>query len=267
MEEIKETVVDNPYGFIYITTNLINGIRYLGQKTFDKNNDWKYYLGSGIYFKNALQFYGRENFSRNIVCFCYSQDELNEVEYDLSVFFDVVESPNWYNLCYGGGGASGYHHSEESKQRMSEAKRNQSEETRLKMSQTRKGRTSPRKGVKLSDETKELMSASRKGKYVGTDNPFFGKTHTDEVKEQIRKYAQNRPSDVNEKISKSHMIPIVQLDKQENFIKQFDSAKTAQQETNIDAGHINDCCRKNRKSAGGYMWVYAKEYYNTQQNN
>lgn len=115
----KETIDENviyaevrdPYGFIYITTNLVNGMCYLGQKKFDRK--WKAYLGSGKVFKNAIKKYGKENFSRNIIYICYSADELNQVEYDLSIFFDVVESDDWYNLVYGGGTTAGLVMSEE----------------------------------------------------------------------------------------------------------------------------------------------------------
>ena len=69
MEELKEmnssvdglqdtiyTEVKDPYGFIYITTNLIDGKRYLGQRKFYGN--WQEYLGSGAAFKQAIDKYG-----------------------------------------------------------------------------------------------------------------------------------------------------------------------------------------------------------------
>lgn len=39
----------------------------------------------------------------------------------------------------------------------------------------------------LSKETKEKISKSRKGKCIGKDNPFFGKHHTQEVKDFLSK--------------------------------------------------------------------------------
>ena len=49
METNKETTVENPYGFIYITTNMKNGMKYLGQRKF--NQGWQSYLGSGMRLK------------------------------------------------------------------------------------------------------------------------------------------------------------------------------------------------------------------------
>ena len=40
MEDIvKEVTIEEPYGFIYITTNIINGKRYVGQRIFKNVND------------------------------------------------------------------------------------------------------------------------------------------------------------------------------------------------------------------------------------
>lgn len=120
-ENVTFTEVRDPYGFIYITTNLVNGMRYLGQKKFDRK--WKDYIGSGMAFKNAVKKYGKENFSRSIIKICYSADELNHVEYDLSVQLDVVVSNDWYNLVYGGGTTAGLVLSEETCARLSEMRK------------------------------------------------------------------------------------------------------------------------------------------------
>jgi hypothetical protein len=48
-------------GYIYITTNKLNGKRYIGQH---QSKDWDYkYFGSGIYLKRAIKKYGLENFT------------------------------------------------------------------------------------------------------------------------------------------------------------------------------------------------------------
>lgn len=245
--ETKEKVIEEPYGFIYITTNMVNGKRYLGQKRFDEWNKWKTYLGSGKAFKNALKKYGKENFSRNIIYFCYSEEELNKVEYDLSVFLNVVESEDWYNLEYGGNGCSGYHHTEETKRHLSEIfsgenhpwyGRHHSEESKAIMSEKRKGVTPANKGKQatedtkqklreawvnrprvfsddvkqkmsaahsgeknhnygkpMSDEVKEKLSKSLKGKFAGENNPNYGKQMSEETKRKISEKAKERYKD------------------------------------------------------------------------
>lgn len=47
---------------------------------------------------------------------------------------------------------------------------------------------------------------------------------------------------------------VLQFDLEENFIQEWPSAKEAQRELSIC--HITDCCRGERKWAGGYIWKY-----------
>jgi len=89
-----------PYGFIYITTNMINGKRYIGQRKF--SNSWQRYLGSGSSLKSAIKKYGRENFKREIVDFAYNKEELNLKEILLIKELDAVGSENYYNILKGG---------------------------------------------------------------------------------------------------------------------------------------------------------------------
>jgi group I intron endonuclease len=218
--ETNEKIINEPYGFIYITTNMVNGMKYLGQKSFEYGGNWLTYLGSGKVFKCALKKYGKENFYRNIVCFCYSEEELNKTEYELSVFLHVVEDPNWYNLCYGGGAPKGFH---------------MPEEQRIKLSQDRKGTN------------------------VGKDNPYFGKHHTDEIKQKLSKFHRNRPQELQDRINQSHMKSVIQYDFDGNIISTYESIKQASEITRIVYSSIQRCCKKERPSAGGFIWRYVNE--------
>jgi hypothetical protein len=106
------------------------------------------------------------------------------------------------------GSFKGKHHSEESnlKNRLAHLGNHASEETRKKMSKQRKGRRPWNKGNPATEETKrkcsiankgekgywwgkpfpeemkKKISDSRRGKYKGGDNHFFGKKHTDKSK-------------------------------------------------------------------------------------
>lgn len=68
---LKDSIM--PPGFIYKTTNFINGKIYIGQHI--SNN--KYYLGSGVMLSRAIEKYGRQNFKKEILKHCFSQEQLD----------------------------------------------------------------------------------------------------------------------------------------------------------------------------------------------
>jgi len=98
MENIKEVEIVNPYGFIYITTNMINGKKYIGQRRFYKG--WKIYLGSGKLLRRAFKKYNKENFYKNIVAIAYSKEELDELEIEFIKIHNAVESDDYYNISF-----------------------------------------------------------------------------------------------------------------------------------------------------------------------
>lgn len=148
------------------------------------------------------------------MCFCDSLEELNQTEYELSVFLDVVESPDWYNLCYGGGVPSGYVITDETRSKMSEAQKarwtdelrqelsekmsgdgnpfygkHHSEEVRLKLSEQHIG-------MKVSDEVKKKISEANKERYKDeNERAKCGRPHTDKWKQEQseRMKGENHP--------------------------------------------------------------------------
>ena len=100
--------------FIYETTNLVNGNKYIGQHRTKNINDS--YLGSGIILKRAIVKYGRDNFKREILEFCSNAKELSEREV-YWVKYNNSLTPNGYNITKGGEGVSGYIPTEEQKKR------------------------------------------------------------------------------------------------------------------------------------------------------
>lgn len=233
-DKIRE--VRDPYGYIYISTNLVNGRRYLGLSTFKKG--WEKYLGSGKAFKKALKKYGKENFSKAIIHICYSEDELNTAEYELSVFFDVVESPDWYNMVLGGGSVRGYHFTIEQRRKLSEAK----------------------KGFVMPDSAKNKLSEFQKQL---CSNPEERKRRSERTKKRYEDPEERRKSSeynkgrfVGEKSSSAK--PVAQYDLDGNFIRRWACVKDVERELNIDNAQISGCCRgiKWHNSAGGYQWRY-----------
>lgn len=60
------------------------------------------------------------------------------------------------------------------------------------------------------------------------------------------------------RIGIKNSIKINMLSKNGEFIRSFDSAKQAERELKINNSNINECLRMKRKSAGGFIWQYAK---------
>lgn len=98
------------FGYIYLTTNLINGKKYIGKhesSVFEFDN----YKGSGKAIKQAFKKYGFENFKcelipeiNNVKPVCDSLSELNAAEIYYIDYYNCVNSPLYYNLKDGGDG-------------------------------------------------------------------------------------------------------------------------------------------------------------------
>lgn len=109
------------YGFIYVTENILNGKKYVGQRAY--KGRWHLYLGSGTLLRKAIKAHGATHFRRTIIEEAQTAEELNSLEAFYVEKFNAVADPNWYNLVPGGHanvtrGFTGKKHSEETKAKM-----------------------------------------------------------------------------------------------------------------------------------------------------
>ena len=178
------------YGYIYKTTNLINGKIYIGKKTkseFDPN-----YKGSGKVLKLAFEKYGWENFEVEFLCPCFSLKELNAEERCLIAYFDSRNPEIGYNRSEGGdwGDVSGAMTPEEYElwiSRMSESLKgkilgykwmnNGSEEIRVPPNKLAKYYELGYSLGKLESFKKHRSDLMR-----GESNTFYNKSHSAETK-------------------------------------------------------------------------------------
>lgn len=117
------------YGYVYKITNCINGKIYVGiHKYRGPGIDTRYWAG-GILITEALKKYGKSNFYREIIEWCYSKEELNTKEEYWIKELDARNLDVGYNLAVGGfhNGGNQFGHPT-------------SEQTRIKISQANKGR-------------------------------------------------------------------------------------------------------------------------------
>ena len=92
----------------------------------------------------------------------------------------------------------------------------------------------------------------------------IGRKWSQEYKELFRqqKLGKKHSEDHKIKAAKGKYKPILQHDLEGNFIKEWDSAKTIEQQLNISATHISNCCtnKKSYKTAKGFKWSYKNNY-------
>ncbi len=178
---------------IYITTNLINGKKYIGRDAWNKPN----YFGGGKAIKDAIKKYGKENFKKEIIEVCKDKNHLLEREEYWLNYYDAAKNKEFYNMINSNKGWE-------------------------------KGKPRPeRKGKRLSDDVRKLISENGKGK----------------------------------KKKSGPRTPIIQYEYKiiKTPIKEYESITEASKSTGILGCDIGAVCKGKQITAGGYIWGYKKE--------
>lgn len=102
--------------------------------------------------------------------------------------------------------------------------------------------------------------------FRGKDNPFYGKTHSEESREKIRKskigqgignqYAKGKHTGKDNVMYR----PIVQLTMDGKFVAEYETAIDGAKAVNGDNSTIGKVCKGRLKSHKGYRWLYKKDY-------
>jgi len=119
-------IPQNTFGFIYITTHLPSGKKYLGKKslyhnvkkkltkkelleqpitrgrkslttTIQKESDWKTYYGSEEFIKQKLKEGKQNEFTREIIQYVNNKKLLTYYECKFQFIYNVLESEDWLN--------------------------------------------------------------------------------------------------------------------------------------------------------------------------
>ena len=163
----------NKVGIVYQWVNIENQKWYIGSH-FGFLDDG--YISSGKVFQSAYNKH-KNKMMRQIL---YVGPEYRKAEEFFLLYLDAARDRQSYNMKNTAiGGDVSHCFTIESRQKISAASKNRvrkpiSEETKNKISKTLTGR-------KLSKERCENISK----KFLGKDNPFFGKSHTKETKDKI----------------------------------------------------------------------------------
>ena len=179
---------------IYMATNKINGLCYVGQtvQPFHRRQQAHVNLAGSDnnFFHNAINKYGNDAFDWQVLNDNVGDlDTLNALEKTWIIVLNAFD--NGYNLTTGG---NNYLISESTKTKISNSHigKTHSDETKQKLSKSRRNRV-------FSEATKRKMSKSSSGKLnpmygkFGEDNPFYGKTHSDETKQKMSEAKKGKP--------------------------------------------------------------------------
>lgn len=233
---------------IYKTTNLINEKIYIGK---DKHNNPKY-LGSGLSLQNAIKKYGKDNFQKEILEYCNSEEHMAEREIIWIHKFNSTDRAIGYNMTDGGnGGNTRINYTDqqliEYKSKISHGVRNSE-----KYSNYIKNNT----GKKRPEHSKKMKELYQSGKLVPHNKGIPCPQH---VKDILSKRFKGRKlsDDHRNKIASSKYKPIDQFDMNSTFIKTYHSIKHASEENNIGRDSIYGCCIGKYKQGGGYKWKYS----------
>lgn len=180
------------YHIIYLTTNLINGKKYIGDHS--TNNLEDNYFGSGVLINKAIKKYGKKNFKREILGSFPEKILAFDAQKKYIDQYNTL-TPNGYNISLTGGHQCKNCMSEETKEKIGKASRNRSKETKEKIGKASRNR---------SKESLEKIRIAAK-KRIGEKNNFFGKHHTEETKENLRKKDKDytKTPEYRENMSKS----------------------------------------------------------------
>lgn len=180
---------------IYCITCRLNGKSYVGQTITSLLHRWSEHKldakhGGNALLYRAIRKYGPDAFDLRVLEECHSIDELNERE-QFWISELKTHSDEGYNCTDGGQGCTGFKHSEETKQHLSEvlSGRKFSEEHRRNLSESHKGR-------KHTEETKQKCSIAAKRRH-----------YTDEQRARVADSNHNRiiSQETREKMSQSQL--------------------------------------------------------------
>jgi group I intron endonuclease len=245
----------NPKGKIYIGQSINIELRL---------HNYKNLIGckNQIKLYNSLRKYGIENHSFNIIEEC-NLEKLNERERYWQDYFNVLKQG--LNLKLTGFEDKKTSISSETKNKIklglktyfTQLSKDDKNKIYGKSSLKRKGMIGNRKKCKLSDEHRKKIKESLKGRKVSNltkqkiKQSMVGRSIT--WGDKISKKLKGKP---NLKNKGNGNKSVIQFDKKNNQIKEWNSISEASKETKISFNAISNNLVGRTKSSGGFVWKY-----------
>jgi group I intron endonuclease len=240
-----DTTISINHNFIvYKHTNKINNKVYIGITGNSTQKRWKngygYSESHHPHFYSAIQKYGWDNFTHEIIADNLTEEEALLLEEKLIREYDATNREKGYNTELSG--IKGHY--------------KHTEETKKKISETQKGEKGHMWGKHLTEETKRKMSE----KLSGEKHPMYGKHHTEETKEKLRKANSGKNSPLYgthlTEEAKNHLSEIKKGENNYNYGKHLSEdtkEKISQKLKGITPWNKGKKC-PNNKTNKGYHW-------------
>lgn len=209
-----------------------NNKRYIGitgqnlERRWRKNGEgYKHHL----YFWNAIQKYGWDNFKHEILYTDLTKEEAEQKEIELIEYYKSNNSDYGYNMSIGGeSGSKGYKYTDEQKKHMSEV---------------HKGKKNGMYGKRHTEETIEKNRVAHLKENLSEGTIY---------KMKVAKMGKKRnPESIKKQVEvRSNKVICLET----SVI--YNGTKEAGRLNNIDPSCISKVCRGERKTAGGFHWRY-----------
>lgn len=240
--------------YIYITTNKINGKKYIGQH---KGKPEDSYLGSGTNLVKAINKYGKENFSKEILCFCKTREEADIKEKYYIEYYNAVKDDNFYNLSEGGTGGDGWRACQRWMEKHPEEAQKIYQENSKRLQWWRKN------NPELYKE-KVIEPLIRGSKQYWDNHPKEKQEQTERLQEGRKKFWQENPEWRQEQIENWRQAGSIKNSKPVKCLTTgeiFPSQCEASRYYNIPQANISKCLHGERKSAGKHPVTGEKMFW------
>ena len=245
--------------YIYLTTNTINGKQYIGQHKGRPDDN---YFGSGTIILKAIKKYGKENFTKEILCFCETREEADKKEREYIQLYNAIENKNFYNNAEGGTGGDGWRACHRWMQEHPDEAEKIYQENIKRLQQWRKDNPEEYKEKCI----KPLLEGNYKWRQ---EHPDLVQQNMIQVNQAKEKWQKEHPKEHQAQVDKWRQAGSIANSKAVRCITTgmvFNSISEAGRYYGIPQGNISRCLLGNRKSAGKdpetgekLLWEYVNQ--------
>jgi group I intron endonuclease len=255
-------------GYIYLVTNLVTQMKYVGQtKADDVNKRWQEHKrckkeSIGRYLLHAYMKYGIDKFKYQIICVCFD-DDCNRYEEEYIKKYNTI-APYGYNLKAGGHFTQ--HHPDTRALMSSRMKELMTDAEKKRRSDSLKGEKHWNYGKHISEEQKEKIRITQR-KVWANMSPEERKKICEQRKERIKNIQKRAPLN-NAQLAglelgrKKGIVrrskKIGKYDMNGNLLEEFISISHAARSTGFSNCPIARVCagKPGCKTVGGFLWKF-----------